>query len=87
MVLGVPFYSRPGWADYGAILAAVPDACDGDRALYNGMEVYYNGPKTIARKTAYAREELGGIMIWELTQDTDREEESLLQAIGRTLGR
>ncbi len=87
VVLGVPFYSRPGWADYGAILAAVPDACDGDRALYNGMEVYYNGPKTIARKTAYAREELGGIMIWELTQDTDREEESLLQAIGRTLGR
>ena len=71
VVLGVPFYSRPGWADYGAILAAVPDACDGDRALYNGMEVYYNGPKTIARKTAYAREELGGIMIWELTQDTD----------------
>ena len=87
VVLGVPFYSRPGWADYGAILAAVPDACQGDRALYNGMEVWYNGPGTIEKKTEYALENLGGVMIWELTQDTDQEDESLLQAIGKTLER
>ena len=37
---------------------------------------------TIAEKTRYAQENLGGIMIWELTQDTADWEKSLLQAIG-----
>lgn len=45
------------------------------------MDVYYNGVDTIAEKTRYARENLGG-MIWELTQDTDDRSKSLLQAIG-----
>ncbi|WP_297871258.1 glycosyl hydrolase family 18 protein [uncultured Oscillibacter sp.] len=82
VVLGVPFYTRPGWADYGTIVAAVPEASARDHVLYNGMEVYYNGVDTIAEKTRYAREHLGGIMIWELTQDTAGREESLLQTIG-----
>ena len=30
------------------------------------MEVYYNGVDTIVEKTRYARENLGGVMIWEL---------------------
>ena len=82
VVLGVPFYTRPGWADYGTIVAAVPEASARDHVLYNGMEVCYNGVDTIAEKTRYAREHLGGIMIWELTQDTAGREKSLLQAIG-----
>ena len=85
VVLGLPFYARPSWADYGAILAAVPEASAGDHVLYNGMEVYYNGPDTIAKKTRYAREALGGVMIWELTQDTSDKENSLLRAIGSVL--
>ena len=85
VVLGLPFYARPSWADYGAILAAVPEASAGDHVLYNGMEVYYNGPDTIAEKTRYARETLGGVMIWELTQDTSDKENSLLRAIGSVL--
>lgn len=86
VVLGVPFYARPGWADYGSILASVPDACKEDHAYYNGMEVYYNGPDTIADKTHYAAENLGGIMVWELTQDTADGDRSLLQAIGKGIG-
>ena len=81
-VLGVPFYARPSWADYGTILADVPDAWSRDSVLYNGMEVYYNGVGTIGKKTKYAKENLGGIMIWELSQDTDDPGKSLLQAIG-----
>ncbi len=84
VVLGVPFYARPSWADYGTILAAVPDAFSKDRVAYNGMEVYYNGVDTIVEKTRYARENLGGVMIWELTQDTPDKSRSLLQAIGKT---
>lgn len=67
VVLGVPFCARPGWADYGAILASAPDTGDGDHTVYNGMEVCYNGVSTIEGKTRYAKENLGGVMIWELT--------------------
>lgn len=87
IVLGVPFYARPSWAGYGTILESVPDACDKDHVTYNGMEVYYNGLGTIAEKTLYAKENLGGIMIWELTQDTSDGDKSLLQAIGEAAGR
>lgn len=83
VVLGVPFYARPSWADYGSILAAVPDAFSQDHVLYNGMDVYYNGVDTITKKARYAKDELGGVMIWELTQDTSDASKSLLQAIGK----
>lgn len=82
VVLGVPFYARPGWAGYGTILADVPDAWNKDNVTYNGMDVYYNGVETIKKKTRYAKENLGGVMIWELTQDASDPEKSLLQAIG-----
>ena len=82
VVLGVPFYARPSWADYGTILEAVPDADRQDHVAYNGMEVYYNGADTIVQKAAYAKENLGGVMVWELTQDTSDQSKSLLQAIG-----
>ena len=85
VVLGVPFYARPSWADYGAVLASAPDAGGGDHIVYNGMEVYYNGVDTIEKKTLYAKESLGGVMIWELTQDTSDPNKSLLQAIGRVV--
>lgn len=85
IVLGVPFYARPGWTDYGTILDAAPDAYRGDHIAFNGTEVYYNGPDTIADKTLYAMENLGGIMVWELTQDTTDEGKSLLHAIEKSI--
>lgn len=84
VVLGVPFYARPSWAAYGDILAAVPDAWQKDHVSYNGMEAWYNGPETIRQKTEYALKNLGGVMIWELTQDAPGEH-SLLAAIGQTV--
>lgn len=81
VVLGVPFYSRPGWAAYENILAAVPEAKDSDHVSFNGMEVWYNGQPTIRKKSEFAARELGGIMIWEITQDTSERQSSLLTAI------
>lgn len=83
VVMGMPFYARPSWESYGVILENVPKASDTDSVLYNGMEVYYNGMNTIAAKTRYAKENLGGVMVWELTQDTSNSDKSLLQVIGR----
>lgn len=86
VVLGVPFYARPSWAGYGTIFADVPDAWSKDNVTYNGMDVYYNGMDTIKKKTRYAKGNLGGIMIWELSQDTADPDKSLLQAIGNAAG-
>ena len=85
VVLGMPFYARPSWASYEDILAANSNAWNSDTVLYNGMEVWYNGISTIQKKTKYALQNLGGVMIWELTQDTVRGEHSLLTNIGKEI--
>ncbi|MDF2802246.1 MAG: hypothetical protein K0S61_2149 [Anaerocolumna sp.] len=85
VVLGVPFYGRPSWASYSAILAANPNAYNTDISMINGMEAYYNGIPTIKAKTQWACDNVGGIMIWELSQDTTDTSKSLLNAIGNTV--
>ena len=77
-VLGVPFYGRGG-SQY----IAYADLVDQDpQAPYknNVGNVYYNGIALIKQKTEHVLEQGGGIMIWELSQDT-HDETSLLSAI------
>lgn len=83
VVLGVPFYGRPGWASYEDIIAADPDAGNKDHTTINGIDAHYNGIAAMEQKAEYAKDNLGGIMIWELTQDTADRDKSLLSAIGR----
>lgn len=85
IVLGVPFYARPSWAAYSDILSADPNAWNSDISNYNGIEAHYNGIPTIRKKTRHAMDNLGGIMIWEITQDTADKEKSLLHAIGKAI--
>jgi len=84
LVLGVPFYARPGGATYRTLLANDPATANGDRILFKGVEQNYNGPATIRRKTELALQLAGGIMIWELSQDA-RGSDSLLRVIGETV--
>ena len=84
LVLGVPFYGRPGNATYRTLLVSDPAAARGDRILFKGVEQNYNGPATIRRKTELALQLVGGIMIWELSQDA-RGSDSLLRVIGETV--
>ncbi len=77
-ILGVPFYGRPSKEDgaYKSLVArdkAAPfkDEIDG---------CFYNGLSTMRAKTAFAIENGGGIMIWELASDT-KDATSLLKAI------
>lgn len=83
VVLGVPFYGRPSWSTYDAILEINPDAYKTDITTVRGMEAHYNGIATIQKKTKWAKENVGGIMIWELSQDTTDKSKSLLSAIGK----
>ena len=83
IVLGVPFYARSGYVTYEILLSAVPDAWKRDSAVYQGKTVWYNGVGTVEKKARYALTELGGVMAWELSQDTSDRTYSLLSAIGR----
>lgn len=86
VVLGVPFYGRPSWASYDEILQANPNAYNTDVSMINGMQAHYNGIPTIKAKTTWAKENLGGIMMWEISQDTLDRSKSLLSAIGEAAG-
>jgi chitinase len=79
-VLGVPFYARPSWKTYKALLVkgADPHADQFKNDTYNGMG-------TIARKAQLAIERGNGIMIWELSGDAP-EPYSLVSVIAKTFG-
>ena len=86
MTLGVPFY---GWdftnsSNITAFTFAVIVNEDANHAYSDQVgERYYNGIPTIQHKTYEAKGKVGGIMIWELGQDSFSEdhEYSLLAAI------
>ena len=85
LVLGVPFYgfnfSPP--AHYISYRDLVKE--DPANAYLDSVDLkYFNGISTIVKKTELAKQELGGIMIWEISQDT-LGHLSLLRAIGQTL--
>ena len=88
LTLGLPFYGyswnegdRPGQSyTYEQILAKYPDmdVPNNDRIEH----LYYNGKKTIKRKTQWVKDnKIGGVMIWQIGGDAKSEEESLLEAI------
>ncbi|QFZ19439.1 glycosyl hydrolase family 18 protein [Saccharothrix syringae] len=84
-VLGVPFYSRPGYYTYAQLVAMDPANANRDCTTVNGAQQCYNGLPTIRRKTQWALANAGGIMNWELSQDTTGST-SLLNAIYETAG-
>ena len=79
-ILGVPFYGRNPYSSYSALVSMDPQAPNKDYVNSNGNIIYYNGLQTIRNKTNLAKTSGGGIMIWELTMDTN-DQNSLLKAI------
>lgn len=94
LVAGVPFYgylfSEGGnikdtrSVTYKQILEMYPQQ---DAHLKDNIGLlFYNGMPTIQRKTEYIKEQqLGGIMIWEISQDTDDSNRSLLHLIYQSI--
>lgn len=82
--LGVPFYgygfggTAPESISWKSILLQYPDAIQKDEFNVNGGTIYYNGIPTIRKKTSLALEKTGGVMIWQLMQDTASGSQSLL---------
>lgn len=84
LTLGVPFY---GW-DFDKLNSLTyREIVEMDSAnAYQDQvgNIYYNGIPTIKKKTRLAMKSLGGIMIWELAQDS-QDDLSLLKAITNTI--
>jgi chitinase len=83
-VLGVPFYSRPGYYTYAQLVALDPANANRDCTTAGGAQQCYNGLPTIRRKTQWALANAGGIMNWELSQDATGAN-SLVSAIYETV--
>ncbi|MDF3036789.1 MAG: hypothetical protein K0S28_2063 [Paucimonas sp.] len=75
-IIGVPYYARPSWSAYSTkVSQSTANRCrDSDGADW------WNGIPTIRQKAQLARTSAGGIMTWELSQDTTGTD-SLLRAM------
>jgi chitinase len=90
IVLGVGFYgygfgpdlTTPGMSmTYGQLITQNPGAEISDQWNLPGNKIiYYNGIPTIKQKTALAKKEASGIMIWQLLGDAQGDR-SLLNAV------
>lgn len=94
ILAGVPFYgykfkdTNGGLAEaisYKDILAQYPND-QAESKDYIDL-IFYNGMGTIQQKANYIKNNsLGGIMIWEITQDTADDSKSLLTIVKQVLG-
>lgn len=84
LVMGVPFYSRPGEIIYRKIVESDPAAARQDSLELLGAVQRYNGAPTMREKTEIALERASGIMIWTIEYDAPGEA-SLLSAIDETI--
>lgn len=76
IVVGIPLYARPSWAQYRHLVALDGDNAYNDYAPANEqftLESYYNGLNTIAEKTAIALRRAGGVMLFDVNEDTNDE--------------
>jgi GH18 family chitinase len=83
-VLGLPFYGKPRGK-----LQKYKDLVNAGADPYGDTydSVYYNGINTIKKKTQFAqKEKMAGVMIWEISQDTN-DNRSLLKAINEVIGK
>jgi chitinase len=84
-VLGIPFYGR---GTPFSVEKVYRDIVAGDAGAANGDSsggIYYNGIPTVQKKVDLALQRGGGVMIWELSQDTN-DGTSLLSAIRASIG-
>lgn len=85
LILGLPFYGRIMTAPYNSYTySEIVERYHPLPALDEAGDIYFNGIETIQHKTCLAKAMgLGGVMVWELGQDSN-DEASLLRAIYET---
>lgn len=73
IILGMPLYARPSWKQYRDLVAENPAYAYTDYAATTPLESYYNGLNTLREKTTMAMSKAGGIMLFDINEDTNDE--------------
>lgn len=81
LVPGIPFYARPSGSPYRYYVGL--DRANADVDVVGGSG--YNGRPTVRRKTQWALANAGGVMFWELSQDT-HDDTSLVATVNSVTG-
>lgn len=86
IVMGIPLYAKPSWKQYRHLVAENPEYAYVDYAPTTPLESYYNGMNTIREKTMIALNRAGGIMLFDVNEDTN-DETSIVSMIDNILTR
>jgi GH18 family chitinase len=86
IAIGMPLYSRPSWMQYRHLVALNPEYAYVDYAPTTPLESYYNGMNTLREKTKIALSKTGGVMLFDVNEDTN-DEYSIVSMIDNLLKR
>lgn len=73
IILGMPLYARPSWKQYRHLVAENPAYAYLDHVTDATLESYYNGLNTLREKTYIAMKKAGGVMLFDVNEDTGDE--------------
>lgn len=86
IVLGMPLYARPSWMQYRDLVKLDPANAWLDYAATKPSESWYNGLNTLREKTVIALQRTGGVMFFDINEDTG-DETSVISMVDETLGK
>jgi GH18 family chitinase len=69
IILGMPLYARPSWKQYRQLAAENPEYAYIDYVA-GEPESWYNGLNTLREKTYIAMKKAGGVMLFDVNEDT-----------------
>lgn len=73
IILGMPLYARPSWKQYRHLVAENPEYAYIDHVAGATLDSYYNGINTLREKTFIAMKKAGGVMLFDVNEDTEDE--------------
>jgi len=71
IVLGMPLYARPTFMQYRHLVEKDKSFAYNDYAVIDGVTSHYNGLPTLCKKTILAAYKAGGVMLFDVNEDTN----------------
>lgn len=84
LILGMPLYARPSWQQYRFLVDMDKENAYKDYLKTEPLESTYNGLNTLREKTMIAYREAGGVMLFDVNEDT-YDDTSVVSMIDDTL--
>ena len=81
IVIGMPLYARPSWMQYRHLVELDPDNAFLNYVPTTPLASYYNGLNILREKTIVALSRAGGVMLFDVNEDTLDEATSVVAMI------